>query len=238
MNSVVATFARRQDRTLSALSRTCLSRPTSGQAIATMSTRTTIHGDLNNSEAMRRSEPIVVDPSWAGRSLAIPADQDDATVRARYRPFLLPEAIASNDWVAKLELSTATKMAAEDLARTGGDRLKVLVLYGSQRERSYSRLLAYEQARILFRLGCDVRVYDPTGLPIKDDVQHEHPKVQELRNLSKWSDGHLWVSPEQHGILVSLRALEAVMPSTISSFTDLLPSRRPPYSRTRSTGSH
>jgi arsenic resistance protein ArsH len=203
-----------------------------------MSTRTTIHGDLNNSEAMRRSEPIVVDPSWAGRSLAIPADQDDATVRARYRPFLLPEAIASNDWVAKLELSTATKMAAEDLARTGGDRLKVLVLYGSQRERSYSRLLAYEQARILFRLGCDVRVYDPTGLPIKDDVQHEHPKVQELRNLSKWSDGHLWVSPEQHGILVSLRALEAVMPSTISSFTDLLPSRRPPYSRTRSTGSH
>lgn len=68
--------------------------------------------------------------------------------------------------------------------------------------RSYSRLLAYEAARILFRLGCDVRVYDPAGLPQKDDVQHDHPKVQELRELSKWSDGHVWVSPEQHGNLV------------------------------------
>jgi arsenic resistance protein ArsH len=45
-------------------------------------------------------------------------------------------------------------------------------------------------------------VYDPTGLPQKDDVQHSHPKVQELRDLSKWSDGHVWVSPEQHGNLV------------------------------------
>lgn len=69
--------------------------------------------------------------------------------------------------------------------------------------RSYSRLLAYEASRILFRLGCDVRVFNPTGLPVKDDVQHSHEKVQELRELSKWSDGHVWVSPEQHGNLVS-----------------------------------
>lgn len=69
--------------------------------------------------------------------------------------------------------------------------------------RSYSRLLAYEAARILFRLGCDVRVFDPRGLPVKDDEQHTHLKVQELRELSKWSDGHVWVSPEQHGNLVS-----------------------------------
>ena len=69
--------------------------------------------------------------------------------------------------------------------------------------RSYSRLLAYESARILFRLGCDVRVFDPRGLPVKDDEQHMHSKVQELRELSKWSDGHVWVSPEQHGNLVS-----------------------------------
>jgi len=73
--------------------------------------------------------------------------------------------------------------------------------------RSYSRLLAFEAARILFRLGCDVRVYDPAGLPQKDDVQHGHPKVQELRDLSKWSDGHVWISPEQHGNLVSLHRL-------------------------------
>jgi len=69
--------------------------------------------------------------------------------------------------------------------------------------RSYSRLLAYEASRILFRLGCDVRVFNPTGLPVKNDVQHSHEKVQELRELSKWSDGHVWVSPEQHGNLVS-----------------------------------
>ena len=63
--------------------------------------------------------------------------------------------------------------------------------------------MAYEFARVLWRLGCDVRVYDPAGLPQKDDVQHDHVKVQELRELSKWSDGHVWVSPEQHGQLVS-----------------------------------
>lgn len=59
-----------------------------------------------------------------------------------------------------------------------------------------------EASRILHRLGCDVRMYDPTGLPVKDDVQHMHEKVQELRELSRWSDGHIWVSPEQHGNLV------------------------------------
>jgi hypothetical protein len=67
---------------------------------------------------------------------------------------------------------------------------------------SYSKLLAFEVCRILWRLGCDVRVYDPSGLPMKDDVQQTHPKVQELRDLSRWSDGHFWVSPEQHGNLV------------------------------------
>ncbi|VZI04272.1 unnamed protein product, partial [Fusarium fujikuroi] len=63
-------------------------------------------------------------------------------------------------------------------------------------DKSYSRLLAFEAARTLHRLGCDVRVYNPAGLSQKDDVQHDHPKVQELRELSKWSDGHVWISPE------------------------------------------
>lgn len=60
--------------------------------------------------------------------------------------------------------------------------------------------MAYEAARILTRLGADVRVYNPEGLPVKDDRNTEHPKVQELRALSEWSDGHFWCSPEQHGV--------------------------------------
>jgi hypothetical protein len=76
--------------------------------------------------------------------------------------------------------------------------------------RSYSRLLAFEASRILFRLGCDVRMYDPSGLPVKDDTQHSHRKVQELRDLSKWSDGHVWISPEQHGNLVSTSHFTAI----------------------------
>ena len=86
----------------------------------------------------------------------------------------------------------------QDGFRSLRDRVKSLMAC-----RSYSRLLAFEASRILFRLGCDVRIYDPSGLPVKDDVQHSHPKVQELRDLSKWSDGHIWICPEQHGNLVS-----------------------------------
>jgi arsenic resistance protein ArsH len=64
---------------------------------------------------------------------------------------------------------------------------------------SFSRLMAYEAGRILHNIGCHVRMYDPLGLPIKDDTQQQHPKVQELRQLSEWSDGQFWCSPEQHG---------------------------------------
>lgn len=70
-------------------------------------------------------------------------------------------------------------------------------------------MLALEAARIFYRLGCDVRVYNPAGLPVKDDVQHDHPKVLELRELSYWSEGHFWVSPEQHGNLV--RYMDAIV---------------------------
>lgn len=70
--------------------------------------------------------------------------------------------------------------------------------------RFYSRLLAFEAIRILFRLGCDFRVYDSTGLPVKGIVQHLHPNVQESRDLSKWSDDPVWISPEQHGKLFDI----------------------------------
>ncbi|KAL4951091.1 arsenate resistance ArsH [Aspergillus filifer] len=136
------------------------------------------------------------------RTLAIPSSEDDAEVRLKYRPFLL-KSDSSPDWVNDLELTSVLDMAEKDLAATN-DRLKVLVLYGSLRRRSYSKLVALEAARILFRLGCDVRVFNPEGLPVKNDVDHTHPKVQELRALSAWSNGHVWISPEQHGNLTAV----------------------------------
>ncbi|PYH88344.1 arsenic resistance protein ArsH [Aspergillus ellipticus CBS 707.79] len=135
------------------------------------------------------------------QSLALPESEDDPDVRRRYRPFITGEH-PTKDWVDALELQAVLNMAENDLQNTIS-RLKVLVLYGSLRKRSYSRLVAFEASRILFRLGCDVRVFDPEGLPVKNDTEHNHPKAQELRDLSNWSDGHIWVSPEQHGNLTA-----------------------------------
>merc|ERR1712230_335792 len=161
------------------------------------------NGDLNNTASMRAVMKPQRQAQYAYQSLSIPPSLDDPAIRSRYRPFLLPGDIAEQDWVSRLELATATEMAHNDLKLTG-ERIKVLVLYGSLRSRSYSKLLAFEISRILWRLGCDVRIYDPHGLPVKDDEQHNHPKVQELRELSRWSDGHFWVSPEQHGNLTAV----------------------------------
>lgn len=79
------------------------------------------------------------------------------------------------------------------------DPPRMLMLYGSLRQRSYSRLLAEEAGGILERLGCDVRFFDPTDLPVKAPGLEDHPKVQELRDLSIWSEGQVWSSPEMHG---------------------------------------
>lgn len=141
------------------------------------------------------------------RSLALSSIEDDASLRQKYRPFILDnDANAAEDWVNNLDLTTVLDMAEHDLQNTK-ERLRVLVLYGSLRNRSYSRLVAFEASRILFRLGCDVRVFDPEGLPVKNDREIDHPKVQELRKLSAWSNGHVWVSPEQHGNLVRCLSL-------------------------------
>ena len=78
---------------------------------------------------------------------------------------------------------------------------RILVLHGSLRERSFSRFLAFEVARILEGLGADVRCFDPSGLPVRDPSIDDHPKVVELRALSEWSEGHVWCSPEMHGCL-------------------------------------
>lgn len=76
---------------------------------------------------------------------------------------------------------------------------RILVLYGSLRPTSFSRKLAYEFARLLEELKCDVRVYNPRSLPVRDPALENEVKVKELRALTLWSDGHVWVSPEMHG---------------------------------------
>jgi arsenic resistance protein ArsH len=81
---------------------------------------------------------------------------------------------------------------------------RFLLLYGSLRERSFSRLLIEEAARLLERMGGEVRIFDPRGLPQPDDAEADHPKVAELRALSNWSEGHVWCSPERHGAMTGV----------------------------------
>lgn len=100
---------------------------------------------------------------------------------------------------------------------------RILILYGSLRERSFSRLLAEEAGRILGHMGAEVKYYNPDGLPMFDNNRSvNHPKVQELRSLSIWSEGQVWSSPELHGNISGVMknqidwiplALDAVRPT-------------------------
>ncbi|KAH9872875.1 hypothetical protein J1614_005269 [Plenodomus biglobosus] len=190
------------------------------------------NGDLNNTSAERTRIGISVDPKYRNASLAIGAAQDDPAIRTSYRPFLLEDTNTEDDWIAQLELSTVLKMVDLKVLKSGEERLKVLVLYGSLRE----RLIVYAQIILTppslrskphptpprLRRAClqpqwpsrqgqsnhAPRLKDAISIHLisehQDDIQHSHPKVQELRDLSKWSDGHIWVSPEQHGNLTAV----------------------------------
>jgi arsenic resistance protein ArsH len=81
---------------------------------------------------------------------------------------------------------------------------RILLLYGSLRDRSFSRLLAEEAERLLKAMGCETRVFNPKGLPQVDDAPETHPKVVELRELVEWSEGLVWSSPERHGAMTGL----------------------------------
>jgi arsenic resistance protein ArsH len=93
----------------------------------------------------------------------------------------------------------------EKLSIQAGDHApRFLMLYGSLRDRSYSRLLTFEAARLLIAMGGEVKIFDPTGLPLVDSVPDTHPKVQELRQLALWAEGMVWTSPERHGAMTGL----------------------------------
>ncbi len=100
-----------------------------------------------------------------------------------------------------LDIPSTDKLApAGDLSHPP----RILMLYGSLRERSFSRFLTEEGARILTHLGADVRIFDPMLLPMAGSVSEDHPKVQELRELCLWSEGQVWCSPERHGAVTAV----------------------------------
>lgn len=105
-------------------------------------------------------------------------------------------------------------------------RPRILLLYGSLRERSYSRFLTQEAALLLESLGAETRIFDPRGLPLPDSVAADHPKVQELRAASEWSEGQVWCSPERHG------AISGVMKAQIDWIPLSIGSVRPTQGRT------
>ncbi|EIK51497.1 NADPH-dependent FMN reductase [Stutzerimonas stutzeri TS44] len=96
------------------------------------------------------------------------------------------------------ELPTADKLGA---AAAVPHPPRILLLYGSNHERSFSRLLTLEAARLLEGMGAETRIFHPAGLPLPDDAPADHPKVRELRELMQWSEGQVWCSPERHGAM-------------------------------------
>lgn len=112
------------------------------------------------------------------------------------------------------------------LPQIDGPPPRILLLYGSLRERSFSRFATLEAERLLRHFGCETRVFHADGLPLPDDDEAEHPKVQELRDLCLWSEGQVWTSPERHG------AMTGVMKSQIDWIPLSMGAIRPTQGRT------
>eukprot|EP00808_Paulinella_micropora_P001033 g48331.t1 len=157
-----------------------------------------LHQDNHNKNGHKPAGPAAVTHTYSAAEVQ------------KWKPYRINNNHGKSDWVAALAPGLAgAKRALTDRsflpAGDDGHPPRILILYGSLRTRSFSRLLAYEFARILELLGSDVRVFDPHGLPQHDtEKMSEHAKVVELRNLSEWSEGQVWVSPEQHGAITGL----------------------------------
>jgi arsenical resistance protein ArsH len=103
---------------------------------------------------------------------------------------------------------SSSAVSLPDLARLrplpSTHKPRILLLYGSLRQRSFSRFAAEEAARLLEAFGAECRIFNPSGLPLPDDAPADHPKVAELRELSAWSEGQVWSSPERHGSITGI----------------------------------
>lgn len=114
----------------------------------------------------------------------------------------------------EVDVTGLVNISAQDLRPVTGDALlapdglthppRILLLYGSLRERSYSRFLVLEAQRLLQAYGAETRIFDPSGLPLPDDAETDHSKVAELRDLCAWSEGQVWCSPERHGAMTGV----------------------------------
>ena len=122
----------------------------------------------------------------------MPADSTPITSLSSDSPQLNRNAYRTPDPTA---LQTATEVTHAP---------RILMLYGSLRERSYSRLVSEEAARLLRQMGAEPRLFDPTDLPQPDTDDGSHPKVQELRALAEWAEGMVWCSPERHGAMTGI----------------------------------
>ena len=103
--------------------------------------------------------------------------------------------------LGQMEPADTSVLAAPD---DDGHPPRILLLYGSLRERSFSRLVAQEAERLLQWHGCETRIFDPHELPLPDAAEPDHPKVAELRDAAMWSEGMIWVSPERHGSMTGI----------------------------------
>jgi arsenic resistance protein ArsH len=129
------------------------------------------------------------------------------------------------DLLPALDLHYAQRRPAAGLG--SGEPPRILLLYGSLRERSFSRLAVEEAARLLRFFGADTRIFDPSTLPLPDQISNDdHPAVRELRELSLWSEGQVWCSPERHG------AITAVMKAQIDHLPLSIGALRPTQGRT------
>lgn len=118
--------------------------------------------------------------------------------------------------ITEFDIPSLEKMTESSLPATHKPR--ILLLYGSLRDRSYSRLAIEESARLLNAFGAETRIFNPAGLPQPDTEDESHPKVKELRELMIWSEGQVWCSPERHGSMTSiLKSQIDWMPLSIGS---------------------
>lgn len=110
------------------------------------------------------------------------------------------------DDLPNIEEESLNPIASETLLSPSDNPapIRILLLYGSLRQRSFSRLATEEAARILQQFGAETKTFNPDGLPLPDSTDESDPKVQELRELATWADGMVWCSPERHGSMTGI----------------------------------